>query len=294
MRVLTKSAVALAAASILILGGCSADAEPAQQSDRIVDEDARALLPQSIIDSGVIAVVTDPSHPPFEFIDENDRIVGINAELAQAVAEVLGVEIVWETTDFAGLITGISSKRYDASIVAMFDTTARQEQIDFVDNYIDALKIIVPEGNPLSIVDLPDFCGRTISTLQGSVMLDMLEEYQSNCSTPMEITVAATTSEQLLWLDTGRADASIANGTVTQYSIDQRGASGIEVVHENSFMENYYGWGIHKDNVGLRDAFVAALNILIADGTYAEILTKWGASDANHVEEAIVNGGGTL
>lgn len=283
----------------LLATGCATGPGDSKPDASAVDNgeygEIRAMLPQKIRDSGVLSAITDPSHPPFEFMDDSDNVEGINADLAEAVADVLGLELRFETTDFAGLITGVSSKRYDVSIVAMFDTVERQEQVDFVDSYIDALKIIVPEGNPKKIVDIDDFCGRTISTLQGSVMLNLLEDYQPECGNkPMEITVAATTPEQLLWLETGRADASIANGTVTQYTIDQHGAKGIEVVHENVFLRNYYGWAIHKQNTELRDAIAAALNVLIEDGRYGKILAEWGATETNYVPEAIINGGGSL
>lgn len=306
-----KSAVALAAFAFLIAacGGseepedaaATPDASTDQEADADTDADAdasddlAAMLPEEIRERGYLTAVTDASQPPYEFIDDSGEIVGMDPEIGQAIAEVLGLELEIETTDFGGVIPAVTSKRYDMSLIAMFDTPERQEQVDFVDYYIDGDQVIVPAGNPNDIASIDDFCGLTISTLQGSVMFDLLEDHQPECGDdPMEITVAATTAEQLLWLSTGRADATIANGTVTQYTIDNREAEGIEVVPGELYVRNYYGYGFRKDDTDLRDAVEAALNVLIEDGTYEEIVTKWGGTPDNLIPEAIVNGGGSL
>src|SRR5690606_19188376 len=84
----TKSAfgAAVGALAALALAACSgASSAPADNaaaaSDR-VDEDIRALLPEDIRERGTLSVVTDPSQAPYEFVDDDDNIVGINPDLA--------------------------------------------------------------------------------------------------------------------------------------------------------------------------------------------------------------------
>src|SRR5699024_10562741 len=118
---------------------------------------------------------------PYEYVNDDDVIVGINPDLAAEVAAVLGIEFEWSRTDFAGLITGGTTKRHDLMIEAMWDTEQRREEIDFIDNLVSANNIVVQEGNPHDIQDLQDLCGKAVSTLEGSMMVELFEDYQSEC-----------------------------------------------------------------------------------------------------------------
>lgn len=293
----TKSAfgAAVGALAALALAACSgASSAPADNaaaaSDR-VDEDIRALLPEDIRERGTLSVVTDPSQAPYEFVDDDDNIVGINPDLAAEVAAVLGLEIEWSRTDFAGLITGVTSKRHDLLIEAMWDTEQRREEVDFVDNLISANNIVVAAGNPENIQDLPDLCGKAVSTLEGSMMVELFEDFQPECGdNPIDVSIAPTTADQLLWLSTGRAVATIANPIVTQFSLDQGTARNIEVVEGEGYLKNHYGWGFHKDSTALRDAVAAAMQLLIEDGTYDSIMDEWNVSENSRLDEVLING----
>jgi polar amino acid transport system substrate-binding protein len=248
------------------------------------------MLPEDILKDNKISVVSDPSQAPYEFIDDDDNIVGINPDLAAEVAAVLGVELEWSRADFGGLITGVTTKRHDMLIEAMWDTEQRREQIDFVDNLISANNIVVAEGNPLGIKDLPDLCGKDVSTLEGSMMIELFEEFQTECGgSPINVLIAPTTADQLLWLSTGRAVATIANPIVTEFSLDRGTAQGIEVVPGDGYLKNNYGWGFHKDSNKLRDAIAAAIEHLIEEGVYDEVMDKWNVSDNSRLKAVEIN-----
>lgn len=289
-RLIALAALTLAGLTVSACGAAPAegDSAPVDQS-RVVDE-IRQMLPDEILEANRIAVVSDPSQAPYEFVDDDDEIVGINPDLAAEVAAVLGVEMTWSRADFGGLITGVTTKRHDMLIEAMWDTEQRREQIDFVDNLISANNIVVAEGNPLGIADLADLCGKDVSTLEGSMMVELFEEYQSECGgDPINVLIAPTTADQLLWLSTGRAVATIANPIVTEYSLDQGTAKGIEVVPGEGYLKNNYGWGFHKDSTELRDAIAAAIQHLIDEGVYDKVMDKWNVSDNSRLTTVEVN-----
>ncbi|MDI6022372.1 ABC transporter substrate-binding protein [Leucobacter sp. UT-8R-CII-1-4] len=289
-----KIALPAALAASLLLSACAAGTAPAE-NDTAVDEAAiveeiRQMLPESILEKNTISVVTDPSQAPYEFVDDDDNIVGINPDLAAEVAAVLGVKLEWARADFGGLITGVTTKRYDMMSEAMWDTEQRQEQIDFVDNLVSANNIVVAEGNPEGIKDLPDLCGKDVSTLEGSMMVELFEEYQPKCGgNPINVLIAPTTADQLLWLSTGRAVATIANPIVTEFGLEQGSARGIEVVPGEGYLRNNYGWGFHKDNTELRDAVAAAIQHLIETGVYDEVMDKWKVSDNSRLDQVEIN-----
>lgn len=266
------------------------DTDAAVADSGAVVEEIRQLLPAEILEKNVISVVTDPSQAPYEFVDDNDNIVGINPDLMAEVAAVLGVKIDWARADFGGLITGVATKRYNMLSEAMWDTEQRREQIDFVDNLVSANNIVVAEGNPLGIKDLIDLCGKDVSTLEGSMMVELFEEFQPECGgDPINVLIAPTTADQLLWLSTGRAVATIANPIVTEYSLEQGTARDIEVVPGEGYLRNNYGWGFHKDSADLRDAVAAAIQHLIDTGVYGEVMDKWNVSDNSRLERVEIN-----
>lgn len=291
----------------MALAGCSAPPEaiPPQPSGSVslgggtelpdVDETIRAMLPESTRSSGVITAATDPVHPPYEFTGaDNKQIVGMIPELGEAIGAVLGVEIELHPTAFAGIIAAVQTGRYDMSMLSMFDTPERQQQLDFVNFLVEGQRLIVYKGNPQDIRGLADLCGRTVSTLQGSLMLNLLEEYQPECDTPMDIAVAQSTADQLLQLQTRRAEATLANGSVTQFMIEHEGAEQLEVLTDEMFAPGYMGFGFTKDNTQLRDAVQAALQQLMDSGVYQAILDEWSISKDNVITEATINMGGTL
>lgn len=285
LSVLTVAGLALSACAGTPSEG---DAKPVDQSS--VVEEIRQMLPDDILKDNKISVVSDPSQAPYEFIDDDDNIVGINPDLAAEVAAVLGVELEWSRADFAGLITGVTTKRHDMLIEAMWDTEQRREQVDFVDNLISANNIVVAEGNPLGIKDLPDLCGKDVSTLEGSMMIELFEEFQPECGgSPINVLIAPTTADQLLWLSTGRAVATIANPIVTEFSLDRGTAQGIEVVPGDGYLKNNYGWGFHKDSSKLRDAIAAAIQHLIEEGVYDEVMDTWNVSDNSRLKTVEIN-----
>ncbi len=286
-------AVALAALAGITLSACTG--APAESTGEPIDstkvvEEIRNMLPDEILEKNSIAVVTDPSQAPYEFVDDSDTIVGINPDLAAEVAAVLGVEIEWSRADFGGLITGVTTKRHDMLSEAMWDTEQRREQIDFVDNLVSANNIVVAEGNPLGIKDLPDLCGKDVSTLEGSMMVELFEEFQPECGdSPINVLIAPTTADQLLWLSTGRAVATIANPIVTEFGLQEGTAKGIEVVPGEGYLLNNYGWGFHKDNTQLRDAIAAAIQHLMDEGVYDEIMDKWNVSENSRLSVVEIN-----
>lgn len=289
-----KIVVPVFLAFTLGLAGCSAAGEPeapavTSDPDAVVEE-IRQLLPESVLSKNSIAVVTDPSQAPYEFVDDDDNIVGINPDLAEEVAAVLGVNLEWSRADFGGLITGVATKRYDMMSEAMWDTEQRREQIDFVDNLVSANNIVVAEGNPLAIKGLADLCGKDVSTLEGSMMVELFEEYQSKCGDkPINVLIAPTTADQLLWLTTGRAVATIANPIVTEYSLDQGTVRDVEIIPGEGYLRNNYGWGFHLDSSELRDAVAAAIQHLIETGVYDQVMDDWNVSENSRLQQVEIN-----
>ena len=104
-------------------------------------------------DENVLTMATNAEFPPYEFM-ENNEIVGIDAEIAKAIADKLGYELVIENVDFDSLIPGVQTEKYDFVMAGMTVTDERLEQVNFSQTYAKGVQsIIVKEDSAIKSVD---------------------------------------------------------------------------------------------------------------------------------------------
>jgi polar amino acid transport system substrate-binding protein len=263
-----------------------------------VVDGAAAMVPQDVKDRGVLLIGTDFPYAPMEFYaDDGTTEIGVDVELGQAIGEKLGLGVEFVDTDWDGLIPALKSERYDMIMASMGDFTDRQEQVDFVDYLIIGEGVVVPAGNPDGIAATEDLCGLTISVAKGTVAVKVAEDVTAECD---EKGLAALNVQQfpgdadgLLAVKSDRVDAHVIDLPTAAYeAATAGGGTTYEVVLPNVSGAIPYGIAFRKDDTDLRDAVQAALNEMIADGTYIAVLGGWKL-EGGAVETATVNGGTT-
>lgn len=236
-------------------------------------------LPQEIQDAGEIIVGSDIAYAPVEFYDEDGTTpLGIDPDLGAAMGEALGVEFRFENGTFDTLITGLQSNRYDIIMSAMSATPERAEEISFVHYFNVGTSILVQKGNPENIQVLDDLCGKTIALQRGTTQEEVAAEQQAKCEQmgqPLEVLPFDRDTEALVQVKSGRAVADLNDYPVAAYNAQTSGdGEDFEVVGEQ-IDAGPYGIGVAKEDGELREALVAALEQIIDDGTYTEVLEKW-------------------
>lgn len=273
-----------------LLAGCaSGDTPEADVSEVAVDEAAVALLPQEIADAGTLTVGTEAYYPPYEYLDSDGAtVIGLDMDLIKAVGQKLGLEVTIENVAFDTLLPSLDTARYDVVVAAMTDTPERQENYDFVDYFNAGQGIVVAEGNPEGISAEADLCGKAVSVLRDSAQQGILEAFNTDIcsSSPIEISAQATDNDALIQVQSGRAVASVSQYPVASYNVEQAG--GFELANEEPFQPEPLGMAVAKDNE-LSAAIQAALQSLIDDGTYTEILAAHG-QEGGAVTEVVING----
>ncbi|MEO3749274.1 ABC transporter substrate-binding protein [Streptomyces sp. B6B3] len=257
------------------------------------------MLPTRIQEAGEIKVGSDIAYPPIEFYDENDEIAGIDPDIAAALGDVLGVDFVFENGTFDGLILGMNNGRHDIIMSAMTDTKERQEGAsgdaegggaDFVNYFQAGSAILVPAGNPEGIQTVEDLCGLSVAAQLGTANEALVEDQQESCDEPIDPTYSEVDSESITALQNGRADAVVTDYPVALYNELTAGDGELFEVVGDQIDAAPYGIAVPKEETELRDALQAAVQEIIDNGTYAEILQEWNA-ETGAIDEATINAG---
>lgn len=291
-------ALLASAAALVLLSGCTGGAAPAgpDKSDGFAveaDQKLFAMLPEEIQKSKTIRVGTEAMYPPYEFIGEDgSTIEGLDPDLVEAITARIGVDYTLTDTAFDGLLPALDGKRFDMLAAGYTDTKARQAQYDFVNYIRSGQALVVKAGNPENITSMAELCGHPVSVLKASVQEEMLVELNAGecASNPMDIVALPDNQTAFLQIQSGRVVSLLVQDPVARYNIVQQGGdSAFEVGNPELLDPTIQGFMFTKDSEQLRDTIQAALQSLIDDGTYQDILDarELGSSA---VESATING----
>ena len=215
---------------------------------------------------------TNAAFPPYEFVDDAGKIVGIDAEIAAAVAAKMGKELEIKDMEFDSLITAVESGAIDFALAGMTVTDERLESVNFSNTYAKGIQvIIVKEGSDIKTAD--DLEGKKIGVQTGT--------------TGDIYCTADFGQENVKQYNTGAlAVAALNNGQVDCVVIDNEPAKNFVkantglVILDTAYAEEDYAAAIAKENTELLEGFNAALTELESEGKLAEIIEKYIPSEA--------------
>jgi polar amino acid transport system substrate-binding protein len=292
----------LVAAVTLAVGlaacGSSSKSSSGSSNTTTASGDLFSKLPSAIQASKQLRIGSDIEYPPIEFFKEGTtEVQGVDYDLAQAMAAKLGVTVKFiNDTDFAGIIGALQAGRFDLIMSAMNDTAERRANgADFIDYFTAGTSIIVQKGNPKGIETLDDLCGDTVAVQKGTVQdTDVITPQIAKCKTAgktLTVLRFEKDTDALQQVKNGRAIANFEDFPVAAYNAKTSGGGNdFEAVNVPGIAPGDYGIATLKANTQLRDALQAALQAIIADGTYDQILAKWGVT-AGALKTAAINGG---
>jgi len=291
------SRVALIALVATVPAACGDGAVPVDKAAATAgfDQSLHDRLPDAVLSAGVVRVATDASYAPASFFAPDGRtIVGFEPDLGAALGQVLGVRFEFVNVDFTDVLPQLVRHEVDAVISAMTDTPDREKQADFVNYFTAGTAILVKRGNPQAVTDLKDLCGKVVAVEEGTVQVDLLERSQRGCSgASIDVRTYATNSDALLQLRTGRAAAVLNDYPPAAYvATDAKTRGHFQLASTTQYEPGAYGIAIAKDRTQLRNVLREALDQLIREGDYEEILHRWGVSEGA-VRLASVNAGRT-
>ncbi len=221
---------------------------------------------------------TNAAFPPYEYYDdETDEIVGIDAEIAQAICDKLGYSLEIVDMDFDSLITAVATGKVDFVMAGLTVTEERQQSVDFTASYATGVQVvIVPEGSDITSVDdlFADGAYHTVGVQQGTTG-DIYVTSDIEDAGLGEVSQYKTGTDAVLALTSGKVDCVVIdNEPAKNYVAANEGL----VILDTEYLIEEYAIALAKDSE-MTESFNTALEELIEDGTVQTILDKYITAD---------------
>lgn len=276
MKKLSIAMLSMVLAGSMLLTGCGGGNNQAAGENDSADTQQSETAENT--DGGVLRMGTNATFPPYEYVDENNEVAGIDADIAAAIAEKLGMELEITDMAFDSLIPALQSDTIDIVLAGMTVDPERAEQVNFTDSYATGVQvIIVPEGSDIASPD--DLEGKNIGVQTGTTGdLYCTDDYGQ---------------EFVKQFDNGPlAVAALVNGQVDCVVIDNEPAKnyvaanqGLKIL-DTAYANEEYAAAIAKDNTELFEQVNAAIQELKEDGTIDSIIEKYIPAEGDSEDAA--------
>lgn len=286
------SATAVIAACAL-LTSCGIGVEdspvPKQTFDVAADADLAEAVPDAVKNDGTARIAVAVGSAPDVFQDEFGNLVGWEVDVAKAATAKLDLAAEFTEISFDSIIPGLQAERYDIAFGQIGITDERMEKIDQVATGLGNQAFAAPTETDTAVHDISDLCGMSIGITRGSRQQEFAEEQTEKCTAAgeerIDIQVYDDGTKANLAMLSGRADVSWSGSTSTNYFVKVSKGKAKIVGH---YLEPYPVGGALPKGSEFSQSYADAVNALIADGTYAEIMNKWGIPDSI-IDESVVN-----
>ncbi len=219
---------------------------------------------------GKLTMATNAYFQPYEYYD-GDKIVGIDAEIAEKIAEKLGLELVIKDMAFDSIITAVTEGSVDMGLAGMTVTDERLESVNFSISYASGVQsIIVKEGSDIKSVD--DLYAEGAALKVGVQLGTTSDIYCTDDFGADRVTQYTTGNEAVAALLGGAVDCVIVDNEPAKAFVNAN--EGL-VILDTSYADEDYAVGIAKSNDALLKAIDAAIYELTADGTIDAIIAKY-------------------
>jgi polar amino acid transport system substrate-binding protein len=243
-----------------------------------VDTKIAAEVPAAIKSKGTLIVAANPHYAPNEFIGTDAKtIVGMDPDLAKALAAVMGLKAKVVSASFSSIIPGVSSGKFNLGMSSITDTRQREKSVDFV-TYFKAGTMFFTNATGGVVIQkgLADLCGHSVAVARGTTGQADATNQSAKCKSagksPITIFVYPNQTAVSLGVKKGRGQVGIADYPVAAYLVVK--SNGQFKLTGTPYNVAPYGIAIPKGN-GIAKPVLDALKVLMANGTYKAILTRW-------------------
>ena len=273
-NVLALTMAALMAASLTACDGSAKEttaaeskAEDTTAADTKAEETSAEAETKAEAAGGKLIMVTNAEFPPYEYHEGGD-IVGIDADIARAIADELGMELEIEDIAFDSIIPELTSGKADFAMAGMTVSEARKQSVDFSNTYAKASqKVIVKSDSDIATPD--DLKGKIVGVQLGTTGDLYVSDLEVDGTTVERYNKGF---EAVQALSQGKIDAVVIDGEPAKVFVEQ--TEGLKILDE-SFTDEEYAVAVKKGNTELLDKINGALKKLDESGKLDEIVAKY-------------------
>lgn len=244
-----------------------------------VDENARALVPQSVTDKGTLVVAMELKSPPSAFLAEDAKTpIGFNPDMVRLIAKKLGLQLEIADVGFDNIIPALQGHRYDMTSSSMSATAERVAVLDMIDYLKLGSSIAVATGNPDGYA-VDNLCGRQVVVTKGSIQATkrLPEISKSQCEDQgkpaIQGIILPTIQDAMTQLASGRVQAIYYDTPSLRWAAKQQ-PNRFEVLTPQ-VNESTVAMALPKDSE-LTPAVQGALQSIMASPEYQQVLQRWG------------------
>ena len=227
----------------------------------------------TVVEAGKLHMSTNAAFPPYEMTTDDGGFEGIDVEVADAIAQKLGLELVVDDMGFDAALTAVQTGQSDIAMAGITVTEARLEVMDFSDSYATGVQVvIVPEDSPIQTID--DLANAEMIGCQAATT-----GYIYASDTPENggygedhVTAYENGALAVMALVNGQIDAVIIDNEPAKAFVEAN--EGLKIL-DTPWVEEEYAIGVAKGNTDLLDAINAVMEELKADGTFQSIVDKY-------------------
>ena len=245
-------------ASVSLLAACGDSKTDAKDATK---DEAKASL----------VMATNASFPPYEYKEDGVTIIGIDVEIAQAIADKIGMELEIKDVDFSTIVEGVKSGKYDMGMAGMTVSEERLQSVNFSTSYATGVQvIIVPEDSPITTVDdlFADGADYKVGTQEATTgYIYMLDDLGAD-----RVVSYKTGNLAVANLIAGKVDCVCIDNEPAKAYVKEN--AGLKILDTEYVVEDY-AICVAKENTELLDKINGALDELINDGTVKQIIDKY-------------------
>jgi polar amino acid transport system substrate-binding protein len=257
-------------------GAGSGGSTPKATASSSVDAALAAKVPAAIKSKGTITIGTDSTYAPSEYLDTDGKtVIGFDVDLFNAAAAKLGLKTQWESASFDSIIPAVNSGKYDIGVSSFTINADREKAATMVSYFSAGTQWAQKAGGS---VDPNNACGKKIAVQTGTVQVDDMATRNKACKTAGKPAITVDQfqkqSDATAAVVSGKDDAMLADSPVCAYAVKQ--TSGQLALDGSIYDSAPYGYVLPLSETDFGQAIAGAVQDLITDGTYNQILTHWG------------------
>ena len=249
------------------------------------DPEIAAQLPPEVAESGVLRVgINGTGSAPLSFLaDDNQTYIGSEIDIARIVADKLGLEFELKLTTWENWPLKLEAGEFDVVHSNIGINAERLQKFDFASYRAAYMSFLVKEGADFWLEDPDSLSGRIIAvgaaTNQERILTDWNAELEAAGKAPAELKHYSSDADTLLALGAGRVDGYLSPYASLSFIAARREDFELQGKINAGWPDETLVAGTFLAGSGLVDPYAAALNALIADGTYDQVLERWQITD---------------